>query len=95
MATAPTVAEIQTQFPEFGKAPEATIQAKIDEAVSRTQRTSPEALWYQLICYKVARALALSPNGRSMKLAKEDGTTVYDTELTKIRRALNIGFRTY
>ena len=95
MATAPTPDAFIVEFPEFAKAPVATINACIARAVARTQDTSNADLWNALVSLKAAQYLALKPQGRSMKLSQKDGTTVYDAQIKTLRRAVNIGFRTY
>jgi hypothetical protein len=88
-----TVASLVSEFPEFARATVAMIQAKIDEAELRT----PERIWGAKVDlgvkYLAAHLLAMSPFGRELKLANDDGRTIYGDERTRLERIVSSGFR--
>lgn len=88
-----TASEFKAAFPEFEKAPDALVNAKIRIAELRTNST----VWgeqYEIgVSYLAARLLALSPFGRPMQLVNKDGSTVYDEPWRTSRDAVASGYR--
>jgi len=72
-------------YPEFTNAPTDLIQNELNNAYALT----PASLWPSAIIdqgaqLRAAQALALSPFGRGMALANEEGKTVYDARLDRL-----------
>ncbi len=92
MAT-PTPAEFLVEHPEFTGAGNTLIQAKLDLAALRTDATTWGTKWRAGVILRAAVLLAKSPHGRKMRLAKEDGSTVYDDDLRTMVRTVAAGIR--
>jgi hypothetical protein len=88
-----TPAEFKAEFPEFNAAPDALVQAKLDDAVQLTDGAIWGALYWQGVKYAAAELLARSPFGRSMQLADNSGNTAYSADLQRLRRLVAQGFR--
>ena len=93
MATAPTPAAFLVQFPEFTGADTVLISAKIADAVRRTDETVWGSNWVMGVMYRAAHLLAMSPMGRKMRLATDEGQSVYKQELDTLVRRVSSGFR--
>lgn len=84
MAVTPT--QFVANYPEFAQAPLATVvQNALNDAYSMTPVSVwPSSLVDQAAQLRAAQALALSPFGRGMALANEEGKTVYDQRLQRL-----------
>lgn len=93
------VPTFKARFPEFVDAPDALVQAKLNDSLTLT----PAAVWgdntidnsiaQQGAFYYCARFLALSPYARKLALVAKDGTTQYDRELFRLRSIVTSGLR--
>ena len=86
MASPPTPAEFVARFPEFTGAPTDLVQAKIDDAVQRTDAGVWGDLWLQGVVYRTADLLAKSPFGRTMKMVADGRSVYWDDLQTMVRR---------
>lgn len=80
-----TLSKFREAFPEFTHAPDSLVSAKLAEA----ERVIPShwgAIREDGIKYTAARALALSPQGRNMRLSADSDQTVYDGRLAELKR---------
>lgn len=68
-------------YPEFTNAPNALVTNELANAYTMTAATTWGVYQDQGAQLRTAQALALSPFGRGMALANEEGATVYDTRL--------------
>lgn len=93
-----TVASFRARFPEFGSSdvtPDAVIQTCLDEAEDRT----PEDIWGTGVKrdagvrYLTAHLLAMSPQGRQLKLSTPDGNSAYLPERRRLQGEVASGFR--
>jgi len=88
-----TVTTFRDRFPAFTSAPDALVQACLDEAYDRT----PANVWGGLqdagAGYLAAHLLGLSPNSRDMKLASVAGETIYGIERRRLNRIVASGAR--
>lgn len=80
-----SLATFVANYPEFANAPSPVAQNALNDAYSMT----PAAVWPapildQAAQLRAAQALALSPFGRNMALANEEGKTVYDGRLQRL-----------
>lgn len=88
-----SVSEFLVFAPEFGPAENTLIAAKLAEA----ERRCPAATWgageFQAsgIMNKAAQLLALSPQGREMKLSTDDGKTAWDDQIVRLNRIAAAG----
>jgi hypothetical protein len=83
-----TPAQFVTNYPEFAQAftsNPALVQKELDNAYAMTPASVwPASILDQGAQLRAAQALALSPFGRGMALANEDGKTVYDERLGRL-----------
>lgn len=88
-----TVSEFIVFAPEFSPADDALITAKLTEA----ERRCPSTTWGDGelqaagIMNKAAQMLALSPQGREMKLSTDDGKTAWDAQVMSLNRIAAAG----
>lgn len=82
---AATLAEFVLEFPEFAGADPVLVQAKLSAAILEVDAGACGALSDEITYHIAARKLALSPLGNTSKLRKDDGSTVYDEELQRLR----------
>lgn len=86
MAVTPAV--FVTNYPEFAQALTSNpdlVQQEINNAYALTPASVwPPAILDQGAQLRAAQALALSPFGRGMALANEEGKTVYDQRLDRL-----------
>lgn len=87
------VATFRAGYPEFKDAPDSLVTAKLEEATILVPIGVWGALQQQAAFLYCARFLSLSPFGRHMSLAKEDGSTLYDERLDRLRFTVTSGFR--
>jgi len=89
------VPTFRQRFPEFDKAPDTLVEAKLEEGKRscRTKAWGDGAEREDGVFFTAARLLALSPQGRSLRLVSEDGSTIYDETLRRLQRAMSYGFR--
>lgn len=80
-------------FPEFAGAPQALIQAKLDEAARNMDLPVWGALADDGISYLAAHKLATSPAGQNARLITKDGTSTYLLEYRRLCRIVGSGFR--
>jgi hypothetical protein len=93
MAVSP--AQFVDNYPEFAQALTSNpslVQAVLNDAYDLT----PEGIWPANILdqgaqLRAAQSLALSPFGRNMALANEEGKTVYDERLERLMRIVAAG----
>lgn len=90
-----TVSNFLVEYPEFKDAPISLVQAKLQDALILTpcQVWSAGLLRKQGTFLHCARLLALSPFARHMKLVNKDGSTLYDSQLLKLKQTVTSGFR--
>jgi hypothetical protein len=83
-----TPALFVTNYPEFAQAQTsnpALVQSALDDAYALTPASVwPAAIIDQGAQLRAAQTLALSPFGRGMALANEEGKTVYDQRLDRL-----------
>lgn len=88
-----TAQTFKDAYPEFENLSDSWIAAKIADA----EIACPSTVWGdfadQGVSLHVAQRLALSPTGRDLKLANDDGSTVYDAELKRLRLVVSSGGR--
>lgn len=78
------VATFKASFPEYTGSPDALVQRCIDTAEREADPGICGANWVDLVQFKTARYLALSPYGRKMQLVNKDGSTLYDADIERI-----------
>jgi hypothetical protein len=83
-----SLARFRAEFPEFEDASDALAQAKLDEAHRAFDEALFGARYLDAVRYKAATLIASSPFGKSMRLAKGEGATVYAEPLETILRAV-------
>lgn len=88
-----TASEFKVEFPEFANAPDALVTAKLADAAAQVNATTWGDLTDRGVKYLAARLLALSPQGRAMKLVSADGKTAYDDTYMAMKRSVASGFR--
>lgn len=86
-----SVEQFKLAYPEFKTAPDALVQLHLDHATTRTgQRTW--GTFYEIgIMLKTADSLALSPEGRALRLVSDDGKSIYYAELRRLRTFISAG----
>lgn len=88
-----TAASFKAAHPEFDNVDSDLVELKIADA----EALCPESVWGDLadqgVRYRTARALALLPAGRDLKLANKDGSTVYDIDLGRLVLTVSAGGR--
>lgn len=91
MAVTPTT--FVANYPEFAQAPLGTVvQNALNDAYSMTPSSVwPTSLVDQAAQLRAAQSLALSPFGRGMALADDEGKTVYDARLDRLVRIAAAG----
>jgi hypothetical protein len=95
MATAPSVNDFLSSYPEFSGA--STIAVKLSEAAARTNASvyQSAALATQAVMLRAAILLIKSPDGRAMRLENPTLVSVWDQELKQLQRAATIGLRVF
>jgi len=90
-----TAASLIAEFPEFDLdgSNTAIIQAKIDAATLRTDATVWGTMRDEGIKYLAAHLLALSPFARELKLANDNGETIYGKMRRDMEMVVASGFR--
>lgn len=88
-----SVSEFLVFAPEFSPAEDTLISAKLAEAERRCPVTSwgDGAFRAAGIMNKAAQMLALTPQGREMKLSTDDGKTAWDDQITRMNRIAAAG----
>jgi len=88
-----TAQTFKDAYPEFENLGDTYIETKITSA----ELLCPDAIWGdfadQGVMLRTAQQLALSPPGRDLKLVSDDGKTVYDAELMRLRTIVSSGNR--
>ncbi len=89
--TVPTVAEFLLEYPTFTNAPTTLIQAKLNDAVSRTNLAVWGDKYTQGVMLRTADLLAKTPEGRRMRLVQADGKSIWDDDLRSLVRLVSVG----
>lgn len=93
MATTVTRADFLEHFSAFNDSD----PDLVDKKLAMAHRQLSETIWGELYADGVrtltARLLALEPEGRKMRLQNKDGSTIYDTDWTRLRRMVSSGGR--
>lgn len=88
-----TASSFKLAHPEFTNVDDDLITLKIADAEMRC----PDAVWGDFadegVRFRVARALALMPPGRDLRLVNKDGSTVYDMDIARLVLAVSSGAR--
>jgi hypothetical protein len=85
-----TYNQFVVEFPEFAGDDPTLVTAKLNAAILEVDTVVCGALSDEITYYITARKLALMPTGNTSKLQNDDGSTVYDGELMRLR-ALAVG----
>lgn len=89
-----TVGAFLTRFPEFTKAPTATIEACIAEAEQEIEVGICSAVRRDnLVKYLTAHLIASNPKGEFAKLDKTTGDTMYSARYKELKSGIPAGFR--
>jgi hypothetical protein len=79
-----TAESFKLAHPEFTNVDDDLVTLKIADA----EMLCPDSVWGDFadmgVCFRVARALALLPPGRDLRLVNKDGSTVYDADLARL-----------
>jgi hypothetical protein len=82
-----TLASLRTRYPEFENAPDATVQAAIDDAEGIYSEGNCGTLYDQIVLEAACQMLAQSAYGREMKIDGERGlVTKHDAPLRRLTR---------
>lgn len=87
----PSVAAFKAAYPAFGNAPDALVQAKLDEAAARTNATTWGDLHTLGVSLRAADLLAKTPEGRRMRLVMNDGKSIFAEDLRTLVRRVAVG----
>jgi hypothetical protein len=87
------VALFRQQRPEFDLLPDSQIVLAIEEAERALSREVFGDQWPDVVSLQAARNLADGPAGQQAKLQLDDGTTIYDRALRRIKQAHSMGYR--
>ena len=79
-----TLATFRSEFPEFVDAPEGLVQSRLDQAHRAFSEAVFGARYLDAVRYKAADLIASSPFGKSMRLEKGEGPTIYAETLKDI-----------
>lgn len=79
-----TAASFKLAHPEFTNVDDDLVDLKLADAVTMC----PDSVWGDFadngVRLRTARALALQPSGRDLRLVNKDGSTVYDADLGRL-----------
>jgi hypothetical protein len=79
-----TAESFKLAHPEFANADDDLVELKIADA----EDLCPSAVWGDFadsgVRFRTARALALLPASRDLRLVNKDGSTVYDADLARL-----------
>jgi hypothetical protein len=89
------VCDVQLFAPEFQSAPDSLINAHLQQALGSTLGALESGEKDLIVLLKTAHSLALSPFSRDLKLASDDGTTVYSSRLATATRSAATLLRRY
>jgi len=88
-----TVADLRREFPEFTPAPDAVLEAAIAAGyVAHDAQVWGSHLDLGVMLYACDR-LARSPYARDLRLQMQDGRSVYQTELERLRGQVGAAWR--
>lgn len=89
----PSVAAFKAAYPAFGNAPDALVQAKLDEAALRTSTAAwgTGDLHTMGVSLRAADLLAKTPEGRRMRLVQNDGKSIFHDDLRALVRRVAMG----
>lgn len=93
----PTIAEFLVSYPEFAGAPTAFLQAKLNEAWSRTNAAIYQSPTLASSATMLSTAILMlrSPYGLKMRSENPEQMLVWEYELRKAQRAATIGRRVF
>jgi hypothetical protein len=89
------VASFKSAYPEFGQAPDATVQEKLSSAQRQTDSGVWGTQYEDGVFLRTADLLAKCPFGRKMQLVNKDGTTAYSADLERLERIAACGYRAF
>lgn len=84
MAATLSLANFLSEFPEFREAEPATVQAKLDQAHRAYSPSVLGPVYLDAVRYKTADLLSSSPFGRSLRLDKGNGPSIYVEQLERV-----------
>lgn len=85
-----TLDEFRAWHPEFRSAADSLVQCHLDEATLEVAADVFGAFTDKAIRLKAAHSIAMTPFGRSARLAADDGTTTYLTEYKTLSGAVSV-----
>lgn len=88
-----TLAEFRAAFPEFSRASDALVNAKLTDASGTMDVTVWGDRYDQGQLYLAAHLLALAPGGQSMRLKTGEMTSVYWSRYKSLLRIVTAGYR--
>ena len=93
-----TAATLKAEWPEFEDASDALVTAKISQAEGSLDESTLGDLYDNAVTLKACHLLALTPDGRAMRLDPEGkaghyglGVSVYGQELDELIRSATVG----
>jgi len=88
-----TSTSLRTEHPEWEDAPDAVVDAAIARAQSLISATVLGDRFDDAVALKACQLLALHPQGRDMRLEKDESRTIYDGPLEALLRAAGSAYR--
>ena len=88
-----TLSTFRARHPEYTGTPDSTVQAALDDALVRTPVEIWGALQDQGQAALAAHLLALTPQGRDMRVGKDKMETLYGKERQRLVRLVSSGGR--
>lgn len=76
--------DFRIRYPQFRTAGDELVQACLDDAEMRVSEDTFGTRFDQAHGLKAAHLLAISPYGRSQRLASNDGESIYQEQLDKL-----------
>ena len=92
-ATIVTPTEFKAAFPEFDRAADSLVDNRLEQAEFRTSLDVWGDLQVDGIMWLAAHLLALSPQGREMRIDPNKPETLYDMERKRLERIVASGWR--
>lgn len=78
-------------YPAFTDAPSALVQAALDSAAADTSEDIWGDAYAEGLMLKAADILALTPEGRALRLSSDEGLSIYHKRLLRMRRLVAVG----
>lgn len=78
-------------YPAFADAPQALVEAALTEAIAETSETIWGDQYQTGVFLKTADILAMTPEGKAMRLSSDDGKSIYHARLLRLRRLVATG----